>query len=138
MRGDGIGQTVTIRINNGSSFSRITVGNGYGKTKKSYRENGRIKDVRITTNTGINTMMRLVDQNGALPIYLPESTEHKWVKLEILSVYRGSCYRDTFLDFVMPDFEYDEQLLQSRQAPPDVPKSTPEPVVPRARLRLAP
>lgn len=138
VRGDGIGQTITIRVNNGSSFSRLQIGNGYGKTRKSYRENGRIKDVRITTNSGIDTTTRLPDQNGILPFFLPASAEYKWVRLEILSVYRGSRYRDTCLDFVMPDFEYDEQLLQSRQNPPDVPAPVREPVVPSPDMETPP
>lgn len=114
-RGPGIGQTITLHIDDGSSFRRLLIGNGYGKSRKSYRSNGRPKRVEITTDRTPPTQFNLMDQNAIVPVPLLASAEYKWVRLKILSVYPGEKYDDTCVDFIMPDFEYDEMLLQQSQ-----------------------
>lgn len=114
VKGGGVGETVTIRINEGPTFRRMLIGNGYAKSRKSFTENGRVKTLRITTDTGVTTTVDLVDQAGMLPVYLPKPAQ-RWVRLEIADVYPGTRFADTCLHFLTPDYEYEEEQLQKRQ-----------------------
>jgi len=113
VKGNGIGESITIRIDEGPSFRRLVVSNGYGKSPRVYANNGRIKTVKITSDTGIQTTANLIDQNGELPVYLP-GLARRWVRLTILDVYPGERFADTCLDFVTPDFVYEEEILQAQ------------------------
>lgn len=112
--GTGVGQSVTIRINGGPAFRRMLIGNGYAKSRRSFTRNGRVKTLRITTDTGVTTTVDLIDQPNALPVYLPQPAR-RWVRLTIVDVYPGTHYADTCLHLVTPDFEYEEELLQKQQ-----------------------
>ena len=61
------------------------------------------------------TRVELIGQNGPLPVPLMRPEEYKWVQIKTLSAYRNEAYDDTCKDFIMPDFEYDEMLLQQSQ-----------------------
>lgn len=113
--GHGIGETMTLRIEGGSAFRRILIANGYGKSRDAYEANGRVAELEITSDTGMHTRVRIVDQNPVVPVYLPYPAEHKWLRLRILDVHPGTRYRDTCVDFVGPDFEHEEMLLQRSQ-----------------------
>lgn len=127
VRGNGIGEAITIRIDDGPPFRRLLIRNGYGKSSSVYADNGRIRTLAITTDTGVDTMAELVDQIGELPVYLPEPAL-RWVRLEIVDVYPGARFADTCLDFVTPDFEYEEALVEERQPQaPMRPLDTPGP-----------
>ena len=130
-RGWGIGEAITLRIDRGAPFRRLLIANGYGKTDKSYFENARVRIFHITTDTGLMTSVRLPDQAEPVPVTLPAAGEFRWVRLEIGEVYTGSRYQDTCVDFVSPDFEYEETL-----APAPVPP--PPPIVALPPVELAP
>jgi hypothetical protein len=115
--GPGIGETITLRIDDGASFRRLLIANGYGKSRASFQRNGRPKLVEITTDKSPPTQLVLIDQPGLLPVPLVQPAEYEWVRLRILSVFPGTTYDDTCLGFIGPDFEYDEWLLQQSQAP---------------------
>ena len=117
VKGQGIGETITLRISRSASFSRLLIGNGYGKSQKSYESNSRPRLVEITTDRTAPTTVELFDQNGILPVPLMASEPYAWVRVKILSVYPGTKYADTCMDFIVPDFEYDEMLLQQQQLP---------------------
>jgi len=133
--GNGIGETVTVRIDGGIPYRRFWIGNGYGKTQKSYFENARPHKVRITTDRGVDTTIVLPDQSEVLPYYLPEPWAERWLRLEILSVYTGSKYKDTCLDYIAPDLEYEEELLQQQQAAGEKPAKRKKP---RKKKRIEP
>lgn len=57
--GHGIGETITIRIEGAVAFRRLLVGNGYPKSSRTYRNNGRVKTLEITSDTGIKTLVNL-------------------------------------------------------------------------------
>ena len=108
---DGVGETLTIRIDGGPPFRRLLISNGYGKSSQIYANNGRIKTLEITSDAGTQTTAPLIDQNGLLPVYLPTPAQH-WVQLKIVDVYPGDRFADTCLADVTPDYEYEEELLQ--------------------------
>ena len=112
--GHGIGETITIRIEGAVAFRRLLVGNGYGKSSQTYTNNGRVKTVEITADTGIRAMVNLADRSDILPIDLPELAR-RWIQLKIVDVYPGERFAETCLSFVVPDFEYEEELLMQQQ-----------------------
>jgi hypothetical protein len=112
--GHGIGDTVTIRIEGAVAFRRLLVANGYGKSSRTYANNGRVKTVEITADTGIRAMQNFPDRSDILPIDLPKLAQH-WIQLKIVDVYPGQRFTDTCLSFLMPDHEYEEKLLLKEQ-----------------------
>ncbi len=112
--GNGIGETITIRIEGAVPFRRLLVGNGYGKSPQTYMRNGRVKTVEITADTGFRTIVTLPDRSDIVPLPLPKLAQN-WVRLKILDVYPGERFADTCMSFVMPDFEYEEELLLQKQ-----------------------
>ncbi len=114
VRGNGIGETITIRIEGAVPFRRLLVANGYPKSAQSYANNGRVKTVEITADTGFRTLANLPDRSDILPVELPNLAQH-WIQLKIVDVYPGQRFTDTCLSFVTPDFEYEEELLLREQ-----------------------
>jgi len=90
------------------------VANGYPKSAQSYANNGRVKTVEITADTGFRTLANLPDRSDILPVELPNLAQH-WIQLKIVDVYPGQRFTDTCLSFVTPDFEYEEELLLREQ-----------------------
>jgi hypothetical protein len=118
VRGPGIGEAITLRIDNGASFRRLIIANGYGKSEKSYFENARVRIFHVTTDTGLSTSVMLPDQPQPVLLPLPDVGEFRWVRLEIGDIYTGSRYEDTCFDYVSPDFEYEDELAAQQAAPP--------------------
>lgn len=107
--GDGIGEWIKINYESPMPISGIYFNNGYGKTKKSYAENGRVKEALIETANGSFTKV-LADTNEEVQIRIPPNMggpKHptKWVKLTIKSVYPGAKYKDTAIAEFRPDLE---------------------------------
>lgn len=121
--GQGIGETITLHIDDGGQFRRLLIRNGYGKSGRTYLANSRPETVEITTDRTPPTIVHLIDQNGILPVPLIAPAEYAWVRLRILSVYPGTTYTDTCVDYIAPDFEHEEMLLieSQRSAPPGMP-----------------
>jgi len=112
--GSGIGETITIRIEGAVPFRRLLVGNGYPKSAQSYANNGRVKTVEITADTGLQTVVTLPDRGDVVALDLPAMPQ-TWIRLTIVDVYPGARFADTCLGFVMPDYEYEEELLLKQQ-----------------------
>ncbi|GEO85559.1 MULTISPECIES: NADase-type glycan-binding domain-containing protein [Alphaproteobacteria] len=125
-RGSGIGEAITLRIDNGARFRRLLFSNGYGKTEKSYFDNARVRILNVTTDTGLRTSIAVPDQNEPVVLPLPEAAAYRWIRLEIGGVYAGNRYPDTCVDFVSPDFEYEDMIGAETPAPPlQLPDTTP-------------
>ncbi|MEZ5839768.1 MAG: hypothetical protein R3D02_04860 [Hyphomicrobiales bacterium] len=107
-RGPGIGETITIRLDGAAPFKRLWIVNGYDKSQKSFRENGRVARLKVTTDTGLRTTVSLLDQTGEQMFYLPKEAPYRWVRLTIDKVYAGERYADTCVSAVWPDFEFSD------------------------------
>ena len=121
VRGPGIGEAITLRIDNGAPFRRLIIANGYGKSEKSYFENARVRIFHVTTDTGLSTSVLLPDQPEVALLPLPDVGAYRWVRLEIGDIYTGSRYEDTCFDYVSPDFEYEDELAARQTTPPPAP-----------------
>jgi len=105
--GPGIGETVTLRIEDGVAFRRLAIHNGYGKSAQTFARNGRIKTVEVTSDTGIKVRQNLPDRRDIAHLVLPKPAKN-WVKLKIVAVSPGERHADTCLTYISPDFEYED------------------------------
>jgi len=112
--GHGIGESIMIRVEGGSAFRRLSVGNGYGKSSQTYASNGRVKTVELSADTGFTTIVNLADRSDLATVNLP-ALARDWIRVKIVEVYPGRRFADTCMHFLMPDFEYEEELLLKEQ-----------------------
>ena len=105
-RGNGEGVRLTVSWSpRGLPWRTLRIGNGYQRTDKTFRDNGRIKDLRVRLDDGSALTVRLRDQAGIQMIRLPDWTESAVTEFTILSVYPGARYQDTCLTALGVDME---------------------------------
>ena len=105
-RGNGEGVRLTMSWSpRGLPWRTLYIDNGYQRTDKTFRDNGRIKDLRVRLDDGSALTVRLRDQTGEQTIRLPEWTESAVTEFTILSVYPGARYQDTCLTSLVVDME---------------------------------
>lgn len=112
--GLGVGETIMIQVEGGPAFRRLLVRNGFGKSPETYAGNARVKAVEISADTGLSATVTLPDTNEVAPVDLPGMAQH-WIRLKIVEVYPGAQSENACLGFVIPDFEYEEELLLKEQ-----------------------
>lgn len=108
------GERLTIRIEGGPPFRRLSFDNGYAKSARSFARNARPRVLAISTDTGVKMRATLRDDPGETIVELPLG-QHRWVEMRIVEVYPGTHYQDTCLNGVFIDFEYEEMLLHQEQ-----------------------
>ena len=110
----GLGETITIRVDGGPAFRRILMANGYAKSPAAYANNARVKTVEVTGDNGLRATLQFPDRSELGHIDLPAKPQ-RWVQFKIVDVYPGKQAANTCLGFIMPDFEYEEELLMREQ-----------------------
>lgn len=103
--GVGVGEWIEMAFGAPLTFQSIELGNGYAKSNKSYRDNGRIKKLRILAEGGYAHVVILRDTPRMQRVRLPEPVLSGWVRFEILSTYPGKRWKDTALNELMVDLE---------------------------------
>jgi len=90
--GTGVGQVLSYRFPARVHLRRIDLVNGYAKSDKLFRQNGRIGAVAITTDAGTSEMPLndSIDQQSLEQDFGVTNA----VSLRVLSVYPGSRYPD--------------------------------------------
>ncbi|MCP3969289.1 MAG: hypothetical protein GY717_03020 [Rhodobacteraceae bacterium] len=109
------GEYLRINVQGGPEFRRLWFDNGYAKSEKAFYRNARPRLIEITTDTGYRGQYQLPDRSVEYAIDLPQPA-YREVLIRILDVYPGTHYRDTCLNGVFVDFEYEEMLLQQSGA----------------------
>jgi hypothetical protein len=105
-RGTGEGVHLTLSWSpRGLPWRTLRIANGYQRTDKTFRDNARVRDLRIRLDDGSALTVRLRDQNGIQTIRLPDWTESARTEFTILSVYPGARYQDTCLTTLGVDME---------------------------------
>ena len=110
----GLGETVRIEIKGGPAFRRLLVANGYAKSPETYAYHARVRTVEITGDNGLHATLDFADRSGIVPIDLPKMPQ-AWIELKIVDVYPGQRVPNTCLGYLMPDVEYEEELLLRSQ-----------------------
>lgn len=110
VRGNGEGQEIYIRIEDGIPFRRLLIYNGYAKSADTYRNNGRVRTIDVFTDRGDQIRTVLPDTSSEVVINLPGPIEYHKLRIQIVDVYPGSKYQDTCINLISPDFEYERSL----------------------------
>ena len=114
VEGYGLGETIMIKVEGAVPFRRLMVSNGYGKSPETFAQNGRVRTVEITSDTGIKATIEFPDKNEMLPVNIPGMAQ-KWIQFKIVDVYPGERSPNTCLTMLQPDHEYEEELLLREQ-----------------------
>lgn len=95
VKGDGVGEFVTLVFPGPTALRQLMVVNGYNKNSAIFQKNGRVKEMVLRTSTGLERKVRLKDGRNWQSVDLSFAGEVTWLSLRISSVYPGSRYRDT-------------------------------------------
>lgn len=112
--GPGVGETISVRVKGAVPFRRLLVANGYGKSPDTFRDNGRVKTLEIVAGGGVRATVALADRPEIVAVDLPAMAQD-WFQAKIVDVYPGARFTDTCLSLLIPDFEYEEELLLKQQ-----------------------
>ena len=109
--GDGVGETISIKwaTYEGGKPGALVISNGFVSYDKPqlYEMNSRVRRIRITDPLGAFSIeTELADTPNPQVVFLPSAPEQ--TDIEILSVYPGTSWNDTCINFI-----YGYQATQS-------------------------
>ncbi len=102
--GNGIGEWLKFGFDTPKKLKAVNIIAGYTKTETIYKANNRVKKVKISFSDGKSQTALLKDVYDFQRILIDRDTPTKFVKIEILDVYRGAKYKDTCISEI--EFEY--------------------------------
>lgn len=98
----GLNQTITFIFDEKINLESMTILNGYCKTRKTYRNNPRIKQLKVSFDDGKSEVFDLEDNyNEEQILTFNEHHGASRVTLEILDVYSGRKYKDTSISEII-------------------------------------
>lgn len=105
VKGYGIGESITIVFDSTSTQpNSIQILNGYAKTKSAYKNNSRVKTLRLynmgTHVTDLELEDKIALQTFDLGFLLGERGKEWELKFEIIDVYKGDKYDDTAISLI--------------------------------------
>ena len=105
VKGYGIGEWVKYSFPaQRTKVTRITILNGYVKSDKAWRENARVKRLKVYYNNRAIYILEL-QNSRTVQIFNVDtlgSDYHNWdLKFEILDVYPGTKYKDTAISEIL-------------------------------------
>jgi hypothetical protein len=103
--GYGIGESVTIHFKPAVRVQEFTFVNGYQKSDETYRNNSRVKQLRIQTSDGFATVVTVPDTKDGHTIKLARPVKPQWVRFSIAEVYPGARGSDTCIGAILPNLE---------------------------------
>jgi hypothetical protein len=103
---DGIGEWILVDFGGLKRLSHLRIWNGfqYQKNPDIFLQNNRVRDAEIILSNGHRQTATLSDIDGPQNISLTSSGYAQWVQFKILSVYRGTKYRDTAISELNLEF----------------------------------
>lgn len=96
---DGIGETLTFTFDKKVKISRLRIRNGFDDAYY-FPLNNRVKEIAVTADGGKEIIVALKDLRTVQDIDLEKPVIGKQVTLKILSVYKGTKWRDTVLSSI--------------------------------------
>jgi len=94
---DGIGEWILFESPVQKRISKLVLKNGYHKSNELYLKNNRIKTLEIIDANGESYIFELKDTMQPIEIKFEKAIESDSLKLNILSVYKGTKYEDTVI-----------------------------------------
>lgn len=95
--GYGEGESVTLTLDGSYIVSGMKINAGYQKSLTSYYDNSRPKKIKVSFSNGKSLTYTLTDVMEKQTIDFGSEIETKYVKIEIVSVYKGNKYKDTLI-----------------------------------------
>lgn len=95
--GRGEGQRLSFDFANHRDVTTLYLMNGYAKSDRTFTRNSRVRDLKITGSTGVQSVVTLSDHENWQSLSLPGFAGQNWIQMEVLSTYSGSHYKDTAL-----------------------------------------
>ncbi len=114
VKGYGIGQWIEFRNvcvvrGSGGDYARpvrnINILNGYVKSDKAWRENGRVKRLKVYCNGKPKYILEL-QNSRSLQAFNVDLSKGANIRFEILDVYPGTKYQDTVISEIAFDACY--------------------------------
>ncbi len=103
VEGDGVGESIAFTWGCGdphwTSSGQLSVLNGYQKSAKAFRDNGRVRLLELSVDGTPRALLNLEDRTGEQVFDVPVSMGDA-VRLTIRAVYPGAKYPDTALSEV--------------------------------------
>lgn len=94
----GQGQNwVLIEFDGERTIARLRVANGYQKSETTYRNNHRIRRMRLVASNGDSTMVSLSDSKGIQDVALDRPLRGSWVQFIVDELYPGAVAPDLTL-----------------------------------------
>jgi hypothetical protein len=97
--GDGLGESITLTLTKPATVGRVGIVNGYTKSRELYAANNRAMILKVSVNEGRPFNVEIPDEflkDEHFWFDVPKSSVLvKTVKLEIVTIYPGTTYRDT-------------------------------------------
>ncbi len=106
--GHGVGEEIRFYFSGAASPLRFSIENGYGKSARVFRNNGRVAVMRMSDDAGDFMDIHLKDVSDKQYFKVPwhaDRPDVSWFQFTILKVYPGRKYKDTCISFIGPDFE---------------------------------
>ncbi len=103
--GYGIGETVTLHFKPAVRLQELAIRNGNQKSQDSFRNNSRVKRLRIQTSDRYADVVTLPDKDGEHTIRLRRAVKPQWVRFSIVDVYPGDRGSDTCITGITPNLE---------------------------------
>lgn len=104
-RDDGIGEWILLDWQRERRVRGLSIKNGYLKSNRLFRANGRVTKLRARFSTGRTVELMVNDQKQVQNIMLPKPEAATWMQLEVLGAKRGSKYSDTAISDLTVRFE---------------------------------
>ena len=95
VNGQGEGESLTIALNGTYTISGFIIYAGYQKSDKTYNNNSRPAELRVSFSNGQNVDIQLDDFFGEQRVSFNSAIESSSITFTILSVYPGVKYQDT-------------------------------------------
>ena len=101
----GLGEWIVMSWGGERRLSGIRMRNGYFKTQRIYRINGRVTRLRLTLSNGRQISRAVADTPDWQTILFDRPEAATWVKVELAAAKRGDKYADTAINELRPVFE---------------------------------
>lgn len=93
--GSGRGEYLTFRFDEPTTVQQIYITNGYTKSSKSFWNNARVAQLRLTASNGANQTVYLDDHADWQGITTDALKNVSWLQLRVADTYRGAKWEDT-------------------------------------------
>ncbi len=103
--GVGLGEWILIDWRSIRRLRGLSLKNGYPKSSRHYRINGRITRLKAKLSNGNSYAFGVQDSSRPQLLRFPQIQSARWVKLEISGALRGAKYADTAINEIRPLFD---------------------------------